>query len=160
MVKVLENRVVDLDIFPGTKEEQEAAAKARYSNFSVPLYTLMISPHCSRQAATSALSNEDAQNATLGQNAQNAGMAIGGALGGAVKGILDTAGNTVGTLGDGIAGTLGDVGKGLVGAAVYGGSAIDGAGRSLGGALGFGGTKGKETQDMNQKTKVVNKKGF
>jgi hypothetical protein len=30
MVKVLENRVVDLDILPGTKEEQEAAAKAKY----------------------------------------------------------------------------------------------------------------------------------
>jgi hypothetical protein len=29
MVKVLENRVVDLDILPGTKEEQEAAAKAK-----------------------------------------------------------------------------------------------------------------------------------
>ena len=30
MVKVLENRIVDLDILPGTKEEQEAAAKAKY----------------------------------------------------------------------------------------------------------------------------------
>lgn len=29
MVKVLENRVVDLDIMPGTKEQQEAAARAK-----------------------------------------------------------------------------------------------------------------------------------
>lgn len=29
MVKVLENRIVDLDILPGTKEEQEAAARAK-----------------------------------------------------------------------------------------------------------------------------------
>jgi hypothetical protein len=160
MVKVLENRVVDLDIFPGTKEEQEAAAKARYLNFFVLLHTLIISSHCSRQVATGVIPNEDAQNATLGQNVQNAGMAIGGALGGAVKGLLDTAGNTVGTLGEGVAGTLGGVGKGLVDAAVYGGSALDEAGRSVGGALGFGGTKGKETQNVNERTTDVNKKGL
>ena len=29
MVKVLENRVVDLDLLPGTKEQQEAAAAAK-----------------------------------------------------------------------------------------------------------------------------------
>lgn len=29
MVKVLENRVVDLDLLPGTKEQQEAALRAK-----------------------------------------------------------------------------------------------------------------------------------
>jgi hypothetical protein len=78
-------------------------------------------------------------------------MAVGGALGGVVKGLVDTASNTVGTLGEGVAGTLGGVGKGLGDAAVYGGSALDGAGRNLGGALGLGGTKGDGTEDLNKK---------
>ncbi|KAF2871682.1 hypothetical protein BDV95DRAFT_572536 [Massariosphaeria phaeospora] len=128
MVKVLENRMVDLDIMPGSNGNQEAIAKAT-------------------EAATESIPTDDAQIASAADNAQNAGLAAAGALGGTVKGLVDTTGNTVGTLGEGVAGTVMGLGKGVGNAAIYGGSALDSAGRGVGSTLGLGGgneSAGKE----------------
>ncbi|KAF2119642.1 hypothetical protein BDV96DRAFT_596339 [Lophiotrema nucula] len=139
MVKVLENRVVDLDLLPGTKDQQEAAAAAQ-------------------QTITEALPEGSAQNQTPAKNATNAGKAVGAAVGGSVKGVVDTAGNTVGTLGEGLAGTVGGLGKGVGSAAVYGGTALDGVGRSIGSGLGFGGTKGKQTEQVKTEVEATKSK--
>ncbi|OCL09919.1 hypothetical protein AOQ84DRAFT_387857 [Glonium stellatum] len=115
MVKVLENRVVDLDILPGNKGANDIAVQAK-------------------EAATEVIPSDEAQR--IAANAQNCATAIGGTVGGAVKGILDTAGNTVGTLGEGLTGTVVGVGKGLGSAAQYGGNALDGAVSGAGKLLG------------------------
>ncbi|KAF2737490.1 hypothetical protein EJ04DRAFT_561644 [Polyplosphaeria fusca] len=123
MVKVLDNRVVDLDLLPGTEEQRKEAAQARFG----------------LQQSVEPVPTGDPKNQTAAQNAGNAGAAVVGALAGTVKDLGDTTFNTVGTLGEGLAGTVTGLGKGLGSAAMYGGSTLGGAGKSVGRGLGLGG---------------------
>jgi hypothetical protein len=54
---------------------------------------------------------------------------VAGTVGGAVKGVLDTAGNTVGTLGSGVGDTVVGVTGGLADAAYQAGGAMKSAGQ-------------------------------
>ena len=92
-----------------------------------------------RRAVTESIPEDKASDQSVGRNTVNAGQALGGAVGGTVKGIVDTTGNTVGTLGEGLAGTVAGLGKGLGSAAAYTGSALDGVGRGIGSSIGLGG---------------------
>ncbi|KAK6380840.1 hypothetical protein LTS17_005041 [Exophiala oligosperma] len=83
MVKVAENRVVDLDIFPGDPKANKLSEQTQ-----------------------TAVAGKIPQNQAKGisSNTQSAVQALGGTVGGGVKGVVDTVGNTVGTLGEGVTG--------------------------------------------------------
>lgn len=124
MVKILENQIIDLDILPGKEQQelkkriQEHIAKTGYvhttcqthplsrlstkklpfSSFDLKFLTLTI--HTNRQQTTGSLPPEDRKQLEEAQRkastqAANAATGVAGTLGGAVKGVLDTAGNTV-----------------------------------------------------------------
>ncbi|MCJ1308601.1 hypothetical protein MMC25_002254 [Agyrium rufum] len=121
MVKVLENRVVDLDIMPG-KQQDELMAEAQTQvdaagNQIKTVAADQLSPEQKKQleGAMDKLPEEQrskVQSAMGG--ASNIVVGTAGTAGGAVKGVLDTVGDTVGTLGGGLGNTLYDAGTGLV----------------------------------------------
>lgn len=82
---------------------------------------------------------EEAQGALA--NAQGALGAVGGTLGGTLKGVVDTTSNTVGTLAQGLQGTVQGVGDGLGSTVQFAGGAV-GAGVSQVGSY-VTGAKGK-----------------
>lgn len=127
MVKVLENRAIDLDIVPGNKQVDDLAAQAR-------------------QAATSGNPTSDAEG--LADNAKAAAAAVGGTLGGGVKGTLDTVSNTVGTLAGGLGGTVAGVGDGLGSVAQYTGGTVGSGIMGAGNMMGL--TGGKDDKDGAQ----------
>lgn len=113
MVKVLENQVVDLDLLPG-KEQQELKAKlqeqleAQGGKVSWEIYP--VSFFCWKtdevlfvssgqlKAATDNLPAEQKQQVEgYLDGASKVATGVAGTAGGAVKGVLDTAGNTVST---------------------------------------------------------------
>lgn len=110
MVKVAENRVVDLDVLPGKKEELQGQIDQATCVSLVLPYSTILSPMTSRtyanhssfrgqiKGATTENLPEGARDRVEGVAGGAAGV-TGGALntaGGAVKGVVDTAGNTVG----------------------------------------------------------------
>ncbi|KAF9728821.1 hypothetical protein PMIN06_002490 [Paraphaeosphaeria minitans] len=116
MVKVLSNRLIDLDLLPGNKKQQQAMGRAKQKDQDED-----------GNEDESSSSDEYDQNALT--HAQHAATVLAGTAGGAVKGVVDTTGNAVHVVGTGIFGTVTGLGKGLGNAAAYGGSAI---GKSLG----------------------------
>jgi hypothetical protein len=147
MVKVLENRVVDLDLLPGTKEEQEAAAAkiaAEQDNpESVKTFVHPPSPTSALPAHFHTTRSDSMSHSVRGgepagpaSDLKTAGTDAAGALGGAAKNVADTTGDTVGALGGGLYKTVDGVGRGLGGAAMAGGNAVGGAGKSVGQGVG------------------------
>jgi len=112
MVKVAENRVVNLDLFPGDPKGEKLAEQTK-------------------AAIAGKIPPEDAQG--LSSNAQSAVSALGGTVGGGVKGVVDTLGNTVGSLGEGVVGTVQGVGDGVGSTVQFAGGALGaGAGKAAG----------------------------
>jgi len=138
MVKVAENKVIDLDLFPGNKEGDKLAQQTR-------------------DAIQGKLPPEEAQGALA--NAQGALGAVGGTLGGGLKGVVDTAGNTVGSLAQGLQGTVQGVGDGLGSTVQFAGGAV-GAGTAQLGNMFTGGNKVKsdETEVSQTKDATENRK--
>ncbi|KAL9609284.1 MAG: hypothetical protein Q9167_005936 [Letrouitia subvulpina] len=111
MVKVAENRIIDLDILPEHGAgDVVAQAKKMADNPNIP-------PD-QREKAQGILAQ-----------LQGTGASVAGTAGTAVKGVVDTAGNTVGALGEGLVGTVGGVAGGL-------GSTVKGAGGVVGSGIG------------------------
>ncbi|KAL6251432.1 hypothetical protein RBB50_001641 [Rhinocladiella similis] len=108
MVKVAENRVIDLDVFPGDPKANKLAEQTQ-------------------AAVAGKIPQVQAKGIT--SNTQSAVQALGGTVGGGVKGVVDTVGNTVETLGEGVTGTVQGVGDGV-------GSTIQFAGGALGAGAG------------------------
>ncbi|KEF60710.1 uncharacterized protein A1O9_02271 [Exophiala aquamarina CBS 119918] len=121
MVKVAENRVVDLDVFPGDPKCDKLAEQTK-------------------GAIAGEIPRERAHGTSA--NTQSAITALGGTVGGGLKGVVDTIGNTVGTLGEGAAGTVQGVGDGI-------GSTVQFAGGAVGAGVGQVGTEAVETQKAN-----------
>ncbi|KAI4209426.1 MAG: hypothetical protein LQ351_007655 [Letrouitia transgressa] len=120
MVKVAENRIIDLDVLPEHGAgDVVAQAKKMADNPNIP-------PD-QRQKAQGILAQ-----------LQGTGASAAGTAGTAAKGVVDTAGNTVGALGEGLAGTVEGVTGGL-------GNTVKGAGGIMGSGLGAIGQKGGET---------------
>ena len=120
MVKVLENRIIDLDILPGTKEEQlmaqaqtqvDAAGSVTPHTQNHTPRTLTVLSNEIKTLAANQLTPEQKQQLegaidklpeeqkTQAQNllggASNIVVGTAGTAGGAVKGVLDTVGDTV-----------------------------------------------------------------
>ncbi|RVX67742.1 hypothetical protein B0A52_07865 [Exophiala mesophila] len=114
MVKVAENRVIDLDVFPDDPKGDRLAEQTR-----------------------TAIAGKVPQSESEGvpSNAQNAVTALGGTLGGGIKGVVDTLGNTVGAVGEGLTGTVQGVGDGLGSTIQYVGGTV-GAGALMSGKQG------------------------
>ncbi|MCJ1279234.1 hypothetical protein MMC21_007058 [Puttea exsequens] len=129
MVKVAENKIVDLDVLPGTEEDR---LKAKADALS--------------KSGTDALPEGPAKDRAEGVAAglTQTGQETLNTVGGGVKGVVDTAGNTVGTLGEGVAGTVGGVAGGVgnvvgsAGGAVRGGMAGKGEEEGVRGLEGDG----------------------
>ncbi|KEF51348.1 uncharacterized protein A1O9_12698, partial [Exophiala aquamarina CBS 119918] len=102
MVKVAENRVNDLDVFPSDPKANKLVDQTQ-------------------TAVAGKIPQDQAKGIT--SNTQSAVQALGGTVGGGVKGVVDAVGNTVGTLGEG------GVGDGV-------GSTIQFAGGALGAGAG------------------------
>ncbi|KAL1610058.1 hypothetical protein SLS60_001723 [Paraconiothyrium brasiliense] len=113
MVKVLENRVIDLDLLPGTKKQRGAMKRAKQRE----------------EEDEDEWSSSDEYDQGALAHAQHAATALTSSVGGAVKGVVDTAGNTVHAVGTGVFETAIGLGKGLGSVAAYSGSAI---GKTLG----------------------------
>ena len=113
MVKVMENSIVDLDVVPGKNQQQlqaqaqqQAQAMGGQAGYDFP--PVLPLTRVGRLKADSRLSSEQAQEAMknlppeqqeqakgMMANAQAGAGALAGTAGGAVKGVVDTAGNTV-----------------------------------------------------------------
>jgi hypothetical protein len=104
-----------------------------------------------RAAVAGKLPEEGAQGVSA--NTQSAITALGGTVGGGVKGVVDTLGNTVGALGEGVAGTVQGVGDGV-------GSTVQFAGGAVGAGVGKVGnmfTRSKQQgQGESQTTRKLN----
>jgi hypothetical protein len=82
------------------------------------------------------------------ENAKNAALAVGSTLGGGVKGVLDTTGNTVGTLAEGLGGTVQGIGDGVGATAQYAGGAVGSGIMGVGKMMGLTGKGEKEGGDI------------
>ncbi|KAI4158777.1 MAG: hypothetical protein LQ342_007172 [Letrouitia transgressa] len=121
MVKIAENRIIDLDVLPEHGAgDVVAQAKKMADNPNIP-------PD-QREKAQGILAQ-----------LQGTGASAMGTAGTAVKGVVDTAGNTVGALGEGLAGTVGGVAGGL-------GNTVKGAGGAVRSGLGAVEQKGGEIE--------------
>lgn len=108
MVKVLENKVVDLDLLPG-KEQQELKAQAQAQldkagwERGIPLTRFwtrdvltLFNNRDQVKVATDKLPPEQKKQVEgFAGNAANVATGVAGTAGGAIKGVLDTTGNTV-----------------------------------------------------------------
>ena len=125
MVKVLENQIIDLDLLPGKEQQelkaqiQEHIAKTGYAQPAPPpffffRYPSILLPKRKNHQAFSLISSYSEQSIdklppeqkeqlqqlqkqkqSAADGASNAAVGVANTLGGAVKGVLDTAGNTV-----------------------------------------------------------------
>ncbi|KAK5051918.1 hypothetical protein LTR84_002721 [Exophiala bonariae] len=132
MVKVAENRVIDLDVFPGDPKGDQLAEQTR-------------------AAVSGKLPQEGAQGVSA--NSQSAITALGGTVGGGVKGVVDTLGNTVGALGEGVTGTVQGVGDGVGSTVQFAGGAV-GAGAGKLGNMFTGSKQGQSEAMKDQKANL------
>ncbi|KAK5221270.1 hypothetical protein LTR72_006830 [Exophiala xenobiotica] len=130
MVKVAENRVVDLDVFPGNPKGDKLAEQTK-------------------SAIAGKIPQDQAQG--VSSNTQSAVQALGGTVGGGVKGLVDTVGNTVGALGEGVTGTVQGVGDGVGSTVQFAGGAL-GAGAGKVGSM-FSGNKQGGTEEAIESQK-------
>ena len=167
MVKVLENQIVDLDVLPGTKEEQ-LRAQADKLSFVLPLPNLPsirlvtiadfrcdnyrqqglenLPPEArkvvetAQQQAPSGTNLPEQDAAKPSQGPSGVAQDTLNTVGGGVKGVVDTLGNTVGTLGGGLSDTVGGVAGGV-------GNVVTGAGNTVRAGLGGGDKDTKEEEN-------------
>lgn len=109
------------------------------------LRKLIVSIH--RAAIAGKIPQDQAQG--ISSNTQSAVTALGGTLGGGVKGVVDTVGNTVGALGEGVTGTVQGVGDGVGSTVQFAGGAL-GAGAGKVGNMFTGSKQGGEGERVRK----------